>query len=382
MKVHNVSQDDFDWDDYQRDCPKFRKNYYKQHKVYPTTKPISKEDYSLLLESIENLTIPEPKDIVKGVISEINGKFAHVDIGWREPAIVDISKESNEYVENFFEGSEIDLILKDFKLSKRDGSINASHTDVVKHIKYQELFDNIGNPVAYPAYVKELIHGGYFLDIEGIEVFMPGSLGGVNKLVDFEELLGKTINVVPINYSPEKKYIVVSHRDYLQTLIPNAIDNISVGDSRTGFITGTTKFGVFCEFDDCLTGLIHKTDLDEETFELYENRNLNPGDELTFNIKEIGRKNRIILSQKPVEIKLDPWENILEKYPIPSNVQGTVRKKTRYGIFVQLEKKIVGLLHISDIPKYIDLNEIKEGNLINVDVVKIDTESKKIFLKI
>jgi len=260
--------------------------------------------------------------------------------------------------------------------------VEVSYTEVVSHLKYREIFESIGEKVAYLAKVKELIHGGYFLDIQGVEVFMPGSLGGVNKLVNFDELIGKEIYVVPINYSKEKNYIVVSHREYLQSLIPQAMENISSGDEYSGFVTGTTKFGVFVEFNECLTGLIHKTDLDEEYSEKFRNRELKPGSDISFRIKEVTNKNRIILTQKELVVAYDPWSDIDTKYKIPSEVTGKVRKKTRYGLFIELEPKIVGLLHVSDIPDFIDMDNIVEGNDITLNLVKIDKEAKKVFFKI
>ena len=296
--------------------------------------------------------------------------------------MVDMHKESERYLDKFAVGSEIEILLKNVSLGTKTEVIEASHTEVVKHLKYREIFESIGQPVAFAAHVKELIHGGYFLDIEGVEVFMPGSLGGVNKLVNFESLLDQTIYVVPINYAKDKNYIVVSHRDYLQSLIPMTLDELNIGDGRSGFITGTTKFGVFCEFDGCLTGLIHKSDLDLETKELFDNRTLKPGAEINFVAKEVTKDNRIILTQQEFIPEVDPWEDIHEKYPVPSQVQGTIRKKTKYGMFIELEPKIVGLLHVSDIPDYINTESNKEGDTITVDLVKIDAESKKLTFKI
>ena len=300
----------FDWDAYERTCPKYRRENKKFNNgslVY-SDDPKTMELYDLMIDSISELKIPRQQEIVKGKISSVSGRYAY----------------------------------------KKEEIVEGSYTEVVKHLKYREIFENIGKPIAFSAYVKQLIHGGYFLDIQGVEVFMPGSLGGVNKLVNFDSLLGQTI----------------------------------AGDGKTGFITGTTKFGVFCEFDQCLTGLIHKSDLDDDTKELFDNRNLKPGDSIDFTVKEITKDKRIILTQKEFVPEIDPWEDIKERYKIPSQVQGTIRKKTKYGMFIELEPKVVGLLHVSDIPDYIDITTNKEGDTITVDLVKIDTESKKIFFKI
>ena len=204
---------DFDWDSLERSCPNFRKKLKKKNKesvIFSDVSDENKELYQALLDSAEKLVMPKANDIVKGTILSVKGRYAYIDVGWREPAIIDMNKESNQYLDKFYEGAELEIILKDVKLGTRDEVIEGSYTEVVKHLKYKEIFNSIGEPVAFAAHVKELIHGGYFLDIEGILVFMPGSLGGMNKLVNFETLLGKTIYVVPINYAKDKNYIVVS----------------------------------------------------------------------------------------------------------------------------------------------------------------------------
>ena len=88
------------------------------------------------------------------------------------------------------------------------------------------------------------------------------------------------------------------------------------------------------------------------------------------------------MTQKEFVPEVDPWADIHDRYTVPSQIQGTIRKKTKYGMFIELEPKVVGLLHVSDIPEYIDITTNNEGDTITVDLVKIDETSKKIFFKI
>jgi len=377
---------DFDWEAYEATDRSKRKHNKKikvkndKDKVF-SHEPNAQHLYDLINDTTKELLIPNEGHLVKGTIDSIGNRYAYVDIGWRESALLDLHKEKPEYIESFSVNAEIDVIIKRSNLH-RSGELEVSYSEAIKHVKYREIFDSIGQPTAYLAYVKELIHGGYFLDIEGVRCFMPGSLGGVNKLVNFEELLDTSIYVCPINYSKEKDYIVVSHRDYLRALIPQALDAIDPGDAFGGFVTGTTRFGVFVEFNKCLTGLIHKSDLDEEDLHKFNNRTLTPGDEIDFTVKELASNDRIILTQKEFIPVMDPWNDVLEKYNIPSEVTGKIRKKTKYGLFIELEPKIVGLLHVSDIPEFIDIDGLEEGEDITLNLIKIEPESKKVFFKI
>ena len=131
-----------------------------------------------------------------------------------------------------------------------------------------------------------------------------------------------------------------------------------------------------------MTGLIHKTDLDDETIQLFNSRSLTPGTAIQFTVKEITSNNRIILTQKEFIPVVDPWDDITDRLKVPSEIEGRIRKKTKYGLFIEVEPRVVGLLHTSDIPESIDINDLDEGENIKVNLVKIETDSKKLFFKI
>jgi small subunit ribosomal protein S1 len=246
----------------------------------------------------------------------------------------------------------------------------------MKYLKsFNEILNSIGDKsIKFSGKIIELINGGYWVDILGIKCFMPGSLAGLNKLWDFESLVGKTLNVIPISYSDEKNTIIVSHREYLSTLIPEAIGelNKNIKNQLNGIVTGTFKAGVFAEFNQCLTGLIPSTELDEETLERFNKNEIKPGELIQFWTKEIISNKKIILTQKgPNE---NVWDNIGERYKPSMVVTGTVTKITNYGAFVKLEKGVSGLIHKSKL-KNILLNK---GDLVNVRIQSIDFSNRKI----
>lgn len=352
-------------------------------------KILSKEDYAQ--EYYDTLTShwegkdfkkPSSKTITQGTIVKKSDGYLEVDINWRESAYLDLSKESPEFIEDLNEGDSIEVLLKEVsnKQKSKNYNIVGSYTDGIRKRRFEEIKSSIGANVAYPAKVKTLVYGGYFLDLGGIEVFMPGSQGGMNKLTNFESLLGQDIYVCPINYDSGKNYIVVSHRAFLKTQVPEAAANLVQGETKTGFVTGASKIGIFVEFDTCLTGLIHKSELDPKSFEEFNSRSIKPGDSIEFKIKEVVDAFRIVLTQKEIIEELDPWDDIEKRYKVPSSVTGKIRNITRFGLFVELEPKITGLLHKSE---YEGLNiEIEQGDDITVDLYRIDKESKKLFFKL
>jgi len=334
------------------------------------------KDYGIDIEgnnnddkSYNNVDAPDGA-IMKGIIHSVSEDYALVNIGSKFTAVCYTTKEPKEISEQLKPNMIVDVKIK----TKTNGEIIASISDALAEVKKAEILESIGNKsVGYKCKVKELIHGGYWVEISGIRCFMPGSLGGINKLHDFNSLIGKELIVMPITYSREKNTIVVSHREYLKTLIPTEIDDLRANTKEyiIGKVTGTTTFGIFAEFNECLTGLIPKDEISESLKE-FESRTIKPGDSIKFWVKDIINQNKIILTQHgAVE---DPWDDAGKKYPPMTNVIGKVTKKTKYGVFIQLEKGISGLLHKSE------LNDktLNKGDSVEVIIRSINPSERKI----
>jgi ribosomal protein S1 len=302
-------------------------------------------------------------NIGSGVIVNITGDTALIDIGGKYTTYCQLNSERKEIRDQIVPGMHVDVKYK----RQGEGQIIASISDAVNDMKEQELISAIGSKsVAFTGRVKELIHGGYWIDISGVTCFMPGSLAGMNKLWDFESLVGRELIFMPINYAQDKQTVVVSHREYLQTILPTKVAErrANLKEKITGHVTGTTKFGVFAEFDSCLTGMIPKEEL-AESLSQYEGREIKPGDEISFWVKEIINDNKITLTQTgSVET---PWEGAEERYSPMSSHAGIVTKMTKYGAFVELEPGIVGLIHSSSLKEVI----FAKGDSVNVRIRSI-----------
>ena len=380
--THLLSNESFDWDVFESKIP--RRTHNPKVKRHPGDTNLvfcrelyAQELYEMYEGKLTHLKEPKIGSVVQGKVSTVNAEHALIDVNWREDAIIELRKEDPEFLKYIQPGFPIEVIIE------RVGSVNgssansmiASYSKNILSKKRDEIMESIGKPVAYLGTVKELIHGGYFVDISGIECFMPGSLGGMNKLIDFEELLGKQIYVVPVNYSREKDYIVVSHRDYLKSLVPEEISKLKLGQEYSGFVTGCSRHGIFVEFNSCLTGLIAKSEILSENIERFDNQRIRPGEAINFFVKEIVDTDKIVLTQKPAKIEPSAWDDIESRYAVPSVVTGKVKKIVRYGAFIEIEPKIVGLLHKSHLSEDTD---IQVGQEIEVKITKIDKESKKV----
>lgn len=356
------------------------------------TKIISTEDYVLDALSMydsyttetHNVGLYENKKdyIVEGRVSAItvdkNSKkiIANIDVNPKFTAVCSLLKEPSDITEQLEVGTRVDVKVK----TAQNGTMMASISDAMDEVKTTEILNAIGNQsIGFTGKVIELINGaGYWVDVAGIKCFMPGSLAGLNKLWDFNALLGKTIIVMPVSYSQEKQTVIVSHREYLNTLIPRAIESLMEDQKTmlTGFVTGTNKSGVFIEFNECLTGLILESELDEDSGKKFRTDDIKPGDTMSFWVKEIISNKKIILTQKgPTE---SVWDKVNDKYKPMMVTTGTVTKITNYGVFVELEKGLSGMIHKS---KLKNTNLIK-GDVINIKLNAINAAERRIIMSL
>jgi len=375
---------EFLWDKYESTCPSHTRHPNPHIKTQNNDKVYSREPYAQEMYDLlsEHSTEIKPQinvgEIHTGVIWAVTQEWITIDINYRELVYVKAGKESEE-VRMMLPGDEAAVLITD-----TTGTLSGSITGGMKHKIFSDLRDAIeeGN-TAWVGTVKNMIeNGGYIVRVQGIDCFMPGSLAGINKLSDFSSIIGEEIYVVPVSFSGERGTIVVSHRKYLQALIPGAIAELkeNIEGTKKGKVTGTAKYGVFVEFDKCLTGMIHVNELNEETLKLVRSGQLKPGMDIEFLVKDIISNTKITLTQKESST-FNPWTDISSRYQIPSIVKAVVKTKKDYGMFVNIEDGVTGLLHVSEISKE-KMVDYKPGDTIDVQITRIDESTMKVFLKL
>jgi small subunit ribosomal protein S1 len=376
---------EFDWDAFEATCPTRTRKANPHIKTKNGDKVFSRESYAQELYDLMEGTnacdiIPQLfiGEIHEGIIYAVDQEYITVDIKYRELVYIKAGKESEE-VRQMLPGQETSVLITETK-----GTLTGTITGGVKHKTFMDLRDAIeGGNTAWIGTVNNMIeNGGYIVKVQGVDCFMPGSLAGINKLSDFSSIVGEELYVVPVSFSPERGTLVVSHRKYLQALIPTAINELkeTLDEPKHGLVTGTAKYGVFVEFNKCLTGMIHTNELDEATSVKFKAREIKPGEPIEFFVKDIITNNKITLTQKE-NTSVNPWINISTRYSIPSVVKAKIKTKKEYGVFVNIEDGVTGLLHISELPGDI-LDTYRVGDDIEVQITRIDEDSMKVFLKL
>lgn len=293
------------------------------------------------------------------------------DGGFKDFVRVQENPGESKYLVNTNVGDTLDILITNINQDNYQitGSIAALYESKARH-----SLTNLDRGTSVSVKVKDLTPAGYGVDIfyESVTLpgFMPNTLAGINKLSSPESIVGETFDVMIESFSSDEGTYIVSRRRYLQTLIPQAIKQLMNGVVYEGTVTGTTAFGVFVEFKDCLTGMIHKTNLNPELQERISE--VLPGMTIQFYIKEI-IKDKIILTQV---LKESLWDSI----KVNQIMTGKVRDIKSFGVLVSLDEETNGLIHTSEMEK--TSRKLQPNEEVKVRIIAVDRMNRKIFLSV
>jgi len=336
-------------------------------------KNLSKENQKLR-EMYEKFLLQTPveKSIVKGTyVGVYSNQHCFNVSGFKDYVRVDNRHTENKYLKNCQVGDSIEIYIR--KVDNNNFSIDGSIAELYETAAHESL-KSLEEDAIVIALVKNINPAGYDLDIvhDGVTFagFMPNTLAGINKLYDPESIVGKNLEVMIESYSKDEGTYIVSRRKYLKTLIPDAISKLQTGEVYRGNVTGTTPFGIFVEFNDCLTGMIHKANVHPDWQEkLTEVR---PGFEIEFYVKEI-IKDKIILTQILRETLWDTIKN-------GQVLDGKIKDVKQFGVLVSLDEETMGLIHTSEVEKI--GKKFQSGQDVKIKVLAVDRQNRKIFLTI
>lgn len=319
-----------------------------------------------------NISVPQKGEVVSSVY---HGKIGNQHIfsvdGYKDDVRVEDRLSETKYLKNSNTGDTIDVLITD--VNHDNYFIKGSIAELYESIAHKNL-KSLEEGTSVTAHIKSVNPAGYDVEIMhgGVVLpgFMPNTLAGINKLFDVNSIVGQTFEVMIESYSNQEGTYIVSRRKYLQTLIPSAIKKLEYGTPYCGFVTGTTPFGVFVEFNECLTGMIHKANIDPDWQERIQE--IKPGFQIEFYIKEV-IKDKIILTQI---LRETLWDNIKNG----QTIDGRVKDTKPFGTLVNLDEETVGLIHTSEMEKL--KKKFTPGQDLKVKVLSVDRSSRKIFLTV
>jgi ribosomal protein S1 len=306
------------------------------------------------------------------IVGEDNTHFL-LSCNFKDLVRVPKTREETNFFKEKAIGEKINVLIIGIS-DKGNYSIDGSVASIYREEAF-EVLQNIEDDEYVRVAVDKLTPAGYNcrILINGCEVeaFLPQILAGVNKIHESakDDFIGETLNMCVESFANDKGTWIVSRRKYLKQLIPQYIDQLETGVTYSGHVTGTTKFGVFVEFFDCLTGMIHKSNLTDDFKDRFDQ--IKPGEEISFYVKEILNKKKLILTQVMTE---SIWDTI----DIGQKLTGTIKEHKPFGTLVILDHETLGLIHTSQQTPQIE--SMDKGEQINVRVLAVDRSKRKIFL--
>jgi small subunit ribosomal protein S1 len=323
-------------------------------------------------------------DIATGKVVQINADTVMVDVGWKTEGFIP-ARELKDAQGNMSVSVGDDIVVF---IDKRDseGNLILSREKAAKVKVWDDIKDVCENITLIKGKVTEKVKGGLSVDI-GITAFLPGSQIDTRPVKDLDKFVGQTLDFNILKYDRKRNNVVLSRRALVaaerEAEKKETLSSIKEGCVVEGIIKNTTDYGIFVDLGG-IDGLLHVTDISwgriakpAETF--------HKGDKITVKVLSFDpEKEKVSLGLK--QLTENPWEHITDKYPVGALVNGKVVNLTDYGVFVELEPGVEGLVHISEMYWTREIKHpskvLSVGETINVVVLEVNPEAKRVSLSL
>jgi small subunit ribosomal protein S1 len=333
---------------------------------------------SLYEQSFSNLGEGE---IVRGRVISVGENDVLVDIGFKSEGIIPKSEFADP--SELEAGAEFEVFLE--HMEDQDGLVVLSK----QRADFMKVWDKVKTAADEDQVVEgrilRKIKGGAVVDLFGVEAFLPGSQIALRQVHNIEDLMERTLNFRIIKLNKRRRNIVVSRRMVLEEerekLKGEVLKDLQEGQVREGVVKNITDFGAFVDLGG-IDGLLHITDMSWGRVS-HPSEVVSIGDKLQVKVLKFDpERERISLGLK--QLTRYPWEDVAEKYPVDSKVKGRVVSITDYGAFVELEKGVEGLIHVSEMSWARHIKHpsklLSIADEVECMVLKVDQEHEKISL--
>ena len=326
-------------------------------------------------------------EIMRGTVVRVTPTEVIVDLGFKSDGIVARSEfsenQTTELTELVKPGDVIDVWV--LRVNDGEGNVVCSKRKVESQAGIKNIEAAFHDKTVLRGKVTDVVKGGLTVNIQGIRAFVPSSQISNRFIKELEEFKGKELDFEILEFDRSKRLRIIAGRRGLAAREAeerhNAIfGNMEVGQTMEGTVSRIVNFGAFIDLGG-VDGLVHITELSWKRVSKVTDV-LNVGDKVNAIVKDFHPESgKISLSLK--DAKDNPWAGILDKYPVGAIVKGTVVRFATFGAFVNLDDGIDGLIHISKIAdKRVakPADELEIGQVIDVQIVSVDIDNKKISL--
>ncbi len=335
-----------------------------------------------LLEGFDHdISTFEEGKIVKGSVSEVRESEVIVDVGFKSEGAIPIHEFRN--VPDVKPGDEFDVYLE--KLENQDGLVVLSKEKADFFKVWGKIKDAHEDGSIMAGTVKRRIKGGLVVDLLGVDAFLPGSQIALRQVPNLDDLIAQELEFKIIKINKRRRNIVISRRVVLEeqreVQKKQLLAELESGQIREGSVKNITDFGAFVDLGG-VDGLLHLTDMTWGRIS-HPSEVVQIGDLLQVKVLDFDKeREKISLGLK--QLQPYPWEGVDERYAVDSRVTGRVVSITDYGAFVELEKGVEGLIHISEMSwtKHVKHPSkiLSVGQDVEAVVLKVDKDNQKISL--
>ncbi len=316
---------------------------------------------------------------IKGKVIAVGKDFVTIDVGYKSEGQIPVSEfYTREGEPEVREGDEVDVYLE--RREDEEGIIILSKEKADK----VKVWDDISRACQREEGIVEgvvvsRVKGGLTVDV-GVPAFLPGSQVDLHPVRDLDKLIGKSFKFKVLKFNQRRGNIVLSRRVLLEeereARKKETLSKLYVGMVVEGVVKNITGYGAFIDLGG-VDGLLHVTDISWGRVS-YPSERFSTGDRIKVKVINFDEDTgRVSLGLK--QLTSDPWGSVEEEYPVGSRVRGRAVSITDYGVFVELEEGVEGLVHVSEMSwtktirhpsKYVNIGDIVEAVVLNVDKEK------------
>ena len=330
------------------------------------------EELSALIDS--KFRLYKEGSIVNGTILDIRPQVVIVDIGYKSEGVIATAEFEDDEIE---EGDEVEVLLE--RLENDEGMVVLSKEKAAHKQNWEKIVKVFEDGGLVKGKVKSVVKGGLMVNV-GVEAFLPGSQVDIIPPKDLNEYVGNVYEFKIVKVNDERKNIVLSRREVIEAERAERrqrfLQTVKVGDKVTGQVKNLTDFGAFVDLEG-MDGLLHITDMSWGRIN-HPSEMLRIAQEVEVQILDVDReKERVSLGLK--QMTDNPWEDIEAKYPMGSKVKGKVTKLLPYGAFVELERGVEGLVHVSELSwvkritrpsDVLELDQVIEASVLGISIAE------------
>ncbi|MFN0278244.1 MAG: S1 RNA-binding domain-containing protein [Pyrinomonadaceae bacterium] len=342
-------------------------------------------DFGAILEQFEQeQTVYHQGDLVEGTVVGISDRGVLVDFGYKSEGFVPPEEfTSPEGEMTVSVGDKVEVVIR--TMHSGDAAPQLSRTDALGRKVWEEIEAAFVAEKPIGGRIVDKTKGGLRVDLNGIEAFLPGSQIDSYSIRSLDSYIGQDIEAKIIKFSRKRNNIVLSRKVITDEVVnaqkAETLSRIELGFVVEGTIKNLTEYGAFVDIGG-IDGLLHVTDMSWGRIH-HPADQFKVGEHMQLKVLKLDKeREKVSLGYK--QLLPDPWSTVVEVYPVNTKLKGIVSSVTEYGVFVELEPGVEGLVHASEIswakraqsPKRL----FHKGQEVEVQVLGVDTVEKRISL--